>query len=92
MIHHGERKMAPSQVPAILADVLVDEVMQIVQRFPRHPGSGVMKCRWDFENFVQMAYKPLSFCNVDDHLVQRGLTPVEPRVQGAKVLALNHVQ
>ena len=31
MIHHGERKMAASQVPAILADVLVDEVMQIVQ-------------------------------------------------------------
>ena len=51
-----------------------------------------MNCRWDFENFVQMAYKSLSFCNVDDHLVQRGLTPGEPRVQGATVLAINHVQ
>ena len=80
------------QVPAISADVLVEEVMQIVQRFPRHPESGVMKCRWDFENFVQMAYKRLSFCNVDHHLVQRGLDAREPRVQGAKLLAINRVQ
>jgi hypothetical protein len=49
----------------VLAHVLVHEVTHILQGFPRHSESGVMKAHWDSQNFAQMTWQPLPFTDDD---------------------------
>jgi hypothetical protein len=82
------RKMAPNHVPAVFAHVLVHEITHILQGFPRHSESGVMKANWDSQDFAQMSWKPLLFTAEDVDLIHRGLDARETR----SLMAANHVQ
>ncbi len=86
------RTMAPNQVSAVLAHVMIHEVTHILQGFPRHSESGVMKAHWNSEDFAQMTWKPLPFTDVDVDLIQRGIDAREARLRGTALLASNHVQ
>ena len=86
------RKVKPTKFSGVLAHVMVHEVTHILQGIPRHSASGVMKARWDDYDFVQMAWKPLPFTDVDIDLIQRGLDAREARLTSATPVASNHVQ
>jgi hypothetical protein len=88
ILYDRVRKMQPNQVTAVLAHVLVHEVTHILQGFPRHSESGVMKAHWDSEDFAQMTWKPLPFTDDDIDLIQRGLDARDAR----SLVAGNHVQ
>jgi hypothetical protein len=88
ILYDRVRKMQPNQVPAVLAHVLVHEVTHILQGFPRHSESGVMKANWDSSDFSQMTWQPLPFTTADVDLIQRGLDAREAR----SLVAGNHVQ
>src|SRR5580698_1188805 len=88
ILYDRVRKMAPNQVPAVLAHVLVHEITHILQGLPRHSESGVMKAQWDSQDFAQMSWKPLTFTNEDLDLIHRGLDAREAR----SLLAANRVQ
>jgi hypothetical protein len=81
-------KMAPNQVHAVLAHVLVHEVTHILQGLPRHSESGVMKAQWDSSDFSQMTWQPLPFTAADVDLIQRGLNARDAH----SLLASNHVK
>jgi hypothetical protein len=81
-------KIMPNQVHAVLAHVVVHEVTHILQGFPRHSETGVMKAQWDSSDFSQMTWKPLRFTADDADLIQRGLDAREAR----SLVASNHVQ
>jgi hypothetical protein len=81
-------KMMPNQVHAVLAHVLVHEITHILQGLSRHSESGVMKARWDSQDFAQMSWKPLPFTANDVDLIQRGLDARDAR----SLVAANHVQ
>lgn len=88
VLYDRVRKMAPNQVPAVLAHVLVHEITHILQGFPRHSESGVMKADWDSQDFAQMSWKPLPFTPADVDLIHRGMDAREAR----SLMAANHVQ
>jgi hypothetical protein len=85
ILYDRVRKMQPNYVPAVLAHVLVHEVTHILQGFPRHSESGVMKAQWDSSDFTQMTWKPLPFAEDDVDLIQRGLDARDARLAGKKV-------
>jgi hypothetical protein len=86
------RTIMPNQVPILLAHVLVHEVTHILQGFPRHSASGVMKANWDNSDFSQMSWQTLPFTAEDIALIQRGLDAREARLRGATMVASNRVQ
>jgi len=88
ILYDRVRKMQPNQVPAVLAHVLVHELTHILQGFPRHSESGVMKAQWDSQDVAQMTWKPLPFTDDDIDLIQRGLDARDAR----SLSPSNHVQ
>jgi hypothetical protein len=57
----------------LLAHVLVHEITHILQRSSRHSTHGIMKARWELEDYVQMRSKPLAFAGEDIDLIRHGL-------------------
>jgi hypothetical protein len=92
IFYDSVRKIMPNNVPAVLAHVMVHEVTHILQGFPRHSDSGIMKAHWDDNDFLQMAWKPLPFTEHDVDLIRRGLDAREARLASARLVASNHVQ
>ena len=86
------RKLRPNKFAIVLAHVMVHEVTHIVQGICRHSASGLMKARWDDYDFLQMAWTPLPFTDVDIDLIQLGLDAREARLTSASPVASNHVQ
>ncbi len=86
------RKQKPERIARVLAHVIVHEVTHILQGFPRHAATGVMKASWDANDFSEMSWKPLPFTDDDVDLIQRGLDAREARLEGATMVASNHVQ
>ena len=86
------REVRPNKFSLVLAHVMVHEVAHILQGISRHSTSGVMKARWESEDFLQMAWKPLPFTDVDIDLIQRGLDAREARLAGAALPTSNYVQ
>ena len=86
--------MAPGrvQVPSLLAHVLVHEITHILQGFNRHSASGVMKTRWDFDDFSHMDWKPLQFTEEDVMHIHQGLNARASRLAGAILVAQNSQQ
>jgi hypothetical protein len=69
-------------VPTLLAYVLVHEITHILEGVSRHSQSGVMKARWDAEDFAQIRYKTLVFTEQDVWLIERGLAARESKLGG----------
>jgi len=80
------QKTVDSQtVPFLLAHVLVHEIAHIVEGSDQHADTGVMKRRWDRNDFFQMAQGPLAFTEEDLQLLRNGLearTHRQPRRTG----------
>jgi len=75
MLDRIQKKVADSaQVSPLLAHVMTHEITHILQGIARHSETGVLKARWDSQDFLQMAYdKPLPFTPEDIALIRRGL-------------------
>ncbi|HYL38432.1 MAG TPA: hypothetical protein VEV17_21115 [Bryobacteraceae bacterium] len=69
-----------NMVPALLGHVLVHEITHILQGVDRHSDSGVMKARWDVNDFEQMLGRTLPFTGNDVMLIERGLDARESRL------------
>ncbi len=67
----------PSQVPNVLAHVLVHEIAHMLEGINRHSTEGVMKAHWDARDFLQMSGRALNFAPEDVELIQRGLAQRE---------------
>jgi hypothetical protein len=61
------------RVPSLLAHVLAHEIGHLLEGVGRHSADGVMKAHWDNRDFLEMAYKPLTFAPEDVELIQRGI-------------------
>jgi hypothetical protein len=63
----------------ILAHVLAHEIGHILQRTNRHAGTGVMKARWNGEDFDAMEKRPLEFTPDDIDWIVSGLSALKGR-------------
>ena len=63
----------PELTPNVLAHVLAHEITHVLQGTCRHSDRGVMKARWNHEDYMEMRLKPLSFTEEDVQLIRAGL-------------------
>jgi len=77
------------RVPNLLAYVLVHEITHLVQGINRHSDRGVMKARWDGDEYDQMRSKRLAFTRYDVELIRLGLEARRSRAVLAKSGAVN---
>jgi hypothetical protein len=61
------------RVPQVIGHVLVHEITHILEGYPRHSQTGVMKARWTAEDFSLMAMKPLVFEAHDIDEIHHGM-------------------
>ena len=59
--------------PSVLAHVLVHEITHILEGIDRHSATGIMKDRWDDNDYSEMRRKPLRFAQQDVDLIYDGL-------------------
>jgi hypothetical protein len=72
--HSGALAFAlPYRGTAVLAHVMAHEITHLLEAVSWHSETGVMKARWDADDFIRMAITPLSFEPEDIDLIQRGL-------------------
>lgn len=69
--------------PKLLADVLVHEITHILQGICRHSATGVMKARWEENDYFEMSRKPLPFAQEDIDLIYYGLKVRQARLATA---------
>ena len=74
----------PIRVAALLGHVLAHETTHILQDVNRHSAQGVMKAHWAEEDFLDMAWKPLTFTPEDVDLIQRGIDARASRLASRK--------
>ena len=65
-------------LPRLLAHVLVHEITHILEQISRHSAYGIMKARWEQEDYVQMRLLPLPFAEEDIDLIRKGLAARAP--------------
>jgi hypothetical protein len=58
---------------SVLAHVMTHEITHVIQRIERHSASGIMKARWDSNDYISMTFAPLSFTAADIDLIHMGL-------------------
>jgi hypothetical protein len=63
----------PEAVRCLLALVLVHEITHILQGSDHHSDSGIMKARWNLEEYLLLETKPLAFTREDIDLIYIGL-------------------
>jgi hypothetical protein len=59
--------------PALLAHVLVHEIAHVLQGINRHSEEGIMKARWDANDYHVMQSRPLVFTPKDIDLIRLGV-------------------
>jgi hypothetical protein len=57
----------------LLAHTLVHEITHNLQAIARHSATGIMKARWNLEDYHEMAVRPLRFEPIDVSLIRLGL-------------------
>jgi hypothetical protein len=70
--------------PSVLAHVLVHEITHVLEGIDRHSATGIMKARWNYNDYLEMRRKPLLFAQEDVNLIYDGLKM--PRVAPAAML------
>jgi hypothetical protein len=68
-----DRADPPRVAACKLAHVLVHEITHILQGTDYHAASGIMKAKWNQDDFNNMAWKPLSFTPMDIELIKNGI-------------------
>lgn len=66
--------------PSVLAHVLVHEITHVIEGIDRHSATGIMKDRWDDNDYFQMRRRPLPFAQEDVNLIYDGLQARQGRV------------
>ncbi len=66
-------RVGPAVVTPLLAHVLVHEITHILQGTNIHSESGIMKARWEPDDYLHMETKPLAFTERDVILILSGL-------------------
>jgi hypothetical protein len=59
--------------PSLMAHVLVHEITHVLEGITRHSATGIMKARWDDNDYFEMSCKPLGFAQEDVELIYAGL-------------------
>ena len=59
--------------PYVLGHVLVHEITHILEGICWHSGHGIMKAKWDADDFADMPRQSLKFAEEDIDLIYRGL-------------------
>jgi hypothetical protein len=67
----------------LLAHVLVHEITHVLEGISRHSATGIMKDRWDDNDYSEMRRKPLRFAQEDVNLIYDGLKARQARVATA---------
>jgi hypothetical protein len=57
----------------LLAHVVAHEIIHILQGVARHSDEGLMKARWDREDYARMALQPLTLTRTDLQLIREGV-------------------
>jgi hypothetical protein len=70
--------------PSLLAHVLAHEITHLLQGFPRHSDSGLMKATWNWQDYYQMDGLSLPFTDEDIELIHRGLAQRPERSAGLR--------
>ncbi|PWU08620.1 MAG: hypothetical protein C5B51_07515 [Terriglobia bacterium] len=68
-----QKTVEPGRVHCVLAHVMVHELGHILQGVNRHSPTGIMKARWDKNDYADMVWRPLPFTATDIFLIQLGL-------------------
>jgi hypothetical protein len=63
----------PEAARYLLALILVHEIAHILQGSNRHSDRGIMKARWNVEDYLFLETKPLAFTRADIDLIYIGL-------------------
>ena len=64
---------SPDLSTSLLAHVIAHEMTHILQGTLHHSRDGVMKARWDHNDFAVMKHRPLTFTETDLQLIRQGL-------------------
>jgi hypothetical protein len=75
--------------PSVLAHVLVHEITHVIEGIDRHSATGIMKDRWDDNDYFEMRRKPLPFAQEDVNLIYDGLQARQGRVATAVPAAVS---
>ena len=67
------QEINPEGGPSILAHVLVHEMTHVLEGISRHSATGLMKEKWDDQDYAAMRRKPLGFAPEDVTLIYNGL-------------------
>jgi hypothetical protein len=81
--------VGPHTVPYLLGHVLAHEVAHILEGVAAHSERGLMKARWDGEDYEQMAWAPLAFTDADVQLINLGLEARAARLAPGPMTAAN---
>ena len=68
---------------ALLAHVLAHEIAHLLQGIARHSETGVMRERWQTDDYQRMAWQPLSFTELDVSLIHAGIATRPARLRAA---------
>ena len=63
----------PDLSTSLLAHVIAHEITHILQGTLHHSREGIMKARWDHNDFAVMKHRPLTFTETDLQLIREGL-------------------
>lgn len=58
--------------PPLLSHVVAHEIAHVLQGVSRHSESGILKARWDREDFFLMQQSRLTFTSLDVGLIRAG--------------------
>jgi hypothetical protein len=77
-----------TQLPCLLAYVLVHEITHMLQGMERHSQSGIMKARWGRPEYLEMQRGFLGFAEEDVESIYHGLAWREHRLTAANSTSL----
>jgi len=64
---------SPDLSTSLLAHVIAHEMTHILQGTLHHSREGIMKARWDHNDFAVMKHRPLTFTETDLQMIREGL-------------------
>ena len=67
------RELIRHRGPSVMAHVLVHEITHVLEGINRHSATGIMKARWNSNDYGEMRHKPLPFAEEDVGLIYYGL-------------------
>ena len=78
------RQMNREDLPTLLlAHAMVHEITHMLQGVERHSATGVMKARWDWDDYLLMERQPLPFTPEDIQMIRKAES--RPAIIAAKI-------